>query len=53
MELVPTMLLGMDWDQQIEEDSGTVQQALVRLMHRYKLGSIQSLTYRLQINLAD
>ena len=53
VELVPSMLLGMDWDQQIEEENGPVQQALVRLMQRYKVGSIQSLTYGLQINLAD
>jgi hypothetical protein len=53
VELVPSMLLGMDWDQQIEEENGSVQQALVRLMQRYKVGSIQSLTYGLQINLAD
>lgn len=53
VELVPSMLLGMDWDQQIEEDNGPVQQALELLMQRYKVGSIQSLTYGLQINLAD
>lgn len=53
VELVPSMLMGMDWDQQIEEENGPVQQALVRLMQRYKVGSIQSLTYGLQINLAD
>jgi len=53
VELVPSMLLGMDWDQQIEEEKGPVRQALVRLMQRYKVGSIQSLTYGLQINLAD
>jgi hypothetical protein len=53
VELVPSMLLGMDWDQHIEEENGPVQQALVRLMQRYKVGSIQSLTYGLQINLAD
>ena len=53
VELVPSMLLGMDWDQQIGEENGPVQQALVRLMQRYKVGSIQSLTYGLQINLAD
>lgn len=53
VELVPSMLLGIDWDQQIEEEDGPVQQALVRLMQRYKVGSIQSLTYGLQINLAD
>jgi sugar phosphate isomerase/epimerase len=53
VELVPSMLLGMDWDQQIEEENGPVQQALERLMERYTVGSIQSLTYGLQINLAD
>ena len=53
VELVPSMLLGIDWDQQIEEEDGPVQQALVRLLQRYKVGSIQSLTYGLQINLAD
>jgi sugar phosphate isomerase/epimerase len=53
VELVPSMLLGMDWDQQIEEENGPVQQALVCLMQGYKVGSIQSLTYGLQINLAD
>ena len=52
VELVPSMLLGMDWDQQIEEENGPVQQALVCLMQRYKVASIQSLTYGLQINLA-
>ena len=53
VELVPSMLLGIDWDQQIEEENGPAQQALVRLLQRYKVGSIQSLTYGLQINLAD
>ena len=53
VELVPSMLLGIDWDQQIEEEDGPVQQAMVRLLQRYKVGSIQSLTYGLQINLAD
>lgn len=53
VELVPSLLLGMDWDQQIEEENGPVQQALVRLMQRYKVRSIQSLTYGLPINLAD
>lgn len=53
VELVPSMMLGMDWDQQIEDENGSVQQALVSLMQRYKVGSIQSLTYGLQINLAD
>ena len=52
VELVPSMLLGMDWDQQIEDENGPVQQALVCLMQRYKVASIQSLTYGLQINLA-
>lgn len=53
VELVPTMLLGMDWDQQIEGEYGTVHQAMERLMQRYTVGSVQALTYGLQINLAD
>jgi len=53
VELVPSMLLGMDWDQQIDEQYGPVQQALERLMEQYTVSSIQSLTYGLQINLAD
>ena len=53
VELVPSMLLGMEWDQQIEGEYGPVQQALERLMRRYTVGSIQSLTYGLEINLAD
>lgn len=53
VELVPSMLLGMDWDQQIDGQYGPVQQALKRLMERYTVASIQSLTYGLQINLAD
>jgi hypothetical protein len=47
------MLLVMNWDQQIEEDNGNDQQALVHLVNRYKVGSIQSLTYGLQIILAE
>jgi len=53
VELVPSMLLGMDWDQQIEEANGPVQLALERLLQGYTVGSIQSLTYGLHINLAD
>jgi hypothetical protein len=53
VELVPSMLLGMDWDQQIDGQYGAVHQAMERLMERYTVSSIQSLTYGLQINLAD
>lgn len=53
VELVPSMMLGMNWDEQIYEENGPVQQALRRLMNQYSVGSIQSLTYGLQINLAD
>jgi hypothetical protein len=53
VELVPSMCLGMDWDQQIEHQPAPVQKALQRLIQRYTVGSIQSLTYGLSINLAD
>ena len=53
VELVPSMMLGVDWDQQINDQTGTVQQALERLLEHYKVESIQSLTYGLPINLAE
>ena len=53
VELVPSMVLGENWDQQIEAPGGAVQQALQQLLRRYSVGSIQSLTYGLPINLAD
>jgi sugar phosphate isomerase/epimerase len=53
VELVPSMILGGDWDQQIGEQSGVVRQALERLLEQYTVGSIQSLTYGLPINLAE
>ena len=53
VELVPSMVLGLDWDQHIEVQGGHVQLALEHLMQRCTVGSIQSLTYGLQINLAD
>lgn len=53
VELVPSMLLGMDWDEQIERGDHAFQNALERFMQRYTVGSIQSLTYGLEINLAD
>ena len=53
VELVPSMLLGMGWDQEIEAEQGHIQQALDQLMQRFTVGSIQSLTYGLEINLAD
>ena len=37
VELVPSMLLGMDWDQQIEEENGPVLQALEHLMCLYRV----------------
>lgn len=53
VELVPSMVLGVDWDQQIEAQAGPVQQALEQLLQRCTVGTIQSLTYGLPINLAD
>lgn len=53
VELVPSMALGVDWDHQIEAQGGPVQHALDHLLERYAVGSIQSLTYGLKINLAD
>mgnify|MGYP006278487291 CR=1 FL=1 len=53
VELVPSMVLGVDWDLQIGAQSGPVQNALERLLKQYEVASIQSLTYGLQINLAD
>jgi len=53
VELVPSMALGVDWDHQIETHGGPAQHALDHLLERYAVGSIQSLTYGLKINLAD
>lgn len=53
VELVPSMVLGVDWDHQIDTHGGTVRHALDHLLERYAVGSIQSLTYGLKINLAD
>jgi hypothetical protein len=52
VELVPSMIFGVDWDQQINDEKGPVRQALERLLEHYKVESIQSLTYGLPINLA-
>jgi sugar phosphate isomerase/epimerase len=53
VELVPSMVLGVDWDQYITKQDGPVQEALEQLLQRCTVGSIQSLTYGLAINLAD
>ena len=52
VELVPGMVLGSDWDQQINKPSAC-RDALTLLMDSYIVTSIQSLTYGLNINLAD
>lgn len=53
VELVPSMLMGIDWDKKIEAVNGPIQQAIKRMMQQYSVASIQSLTYGLNINLAD
>ena len=53
VELVPSMVLGVDWDQHIYAKGDPVQEQLQLLIKRYTVESIQSLTYGLQINLAD
>lgn len=53
VELVPSMVLGMDWDQCIGAETGPIQDAVDRLVKFYTVSSIQSLTYGLPINLAD
>lgn len=53
VELVPSMVLGEDWDQHITKQEGPVQEALEQLLQVCTVGSIQSLTYGLAINLAD
>jgi hypothetical protein len=53
VELVPSMVLGVDWDRQIEAQAGPVHLAMEQLLQRCSVGSIQSLTYGLPINLAD
>ena len=43
----------MDWDQKINDPTGGVREALDLFLKHYTIGSIQSLTYGLAINLAD
>jgi hypothetical protein len=52
VELVPGMVLGAEWDQYITKTSAA-SEALAQLMDCYTVTSIQSLTYGLNINLAD
>lgn len=52
VELVPGMILGSDWDRQIDQSSAC-RDALAHLMSGYTVTSIQSLTYGLHINLGD
>jgi len=52
VELVPGMVLGSDWDREIDQPSAC-RDALAQLMSGYTVTSIQSLTYGLHINLAD
>jgi hypothetical protein len=52
VELVPGMVLGPEWDQYITQPSAA-SDALALLMNSYSVTSIQSLTYDLNINLAD
>jgi hypothetical protein len=51
-ELVPGMLFGADWDYQIGESLGFTD-ALIRLTNAYTVSSIQSLTFGLDICLAE
>ena len=52
VELVPGMVLGPQWDQQINEPSACTDHLAI-LTSKYTVTSIQSLTYGLNINLAD
>jgi len=52
VELVPGMVLGSEWDKNISQPSAT-SDALELLTNSYSVTSIQSLTYGLNINLAD
>jgi hypothetical protein len=53
VEVVPSFCFGMDWDQKIEDQSTSVYKNLEYLRKHYTVGSIQSLTYGLDIQLAD
>jgi hypothetical protein len=52
IELVPGMLLGSEWEKEINQPSAA-SKALALMMSSYTVTSIQSLTYGLNINLAD
>lgn len=52
IELVPGMLLGSEWEKEINQPSAA-SKALALLMSSYTVTSIQSLTYGLNINLTD
>jgi hypothetical protein len=53
VELIPSMVLGFNWDQQLDAVNGPTRLALEQLQSRCSVGTIQSLTYGLDINLAD
>lgn len=53
VEMVPSICLGMDWDQEIEDQTTTVYKNVKHLTKYYTVRSIQSLTYGLDIQLAD
>ena len=53
VELVPSLLLGPNWDKFPDLVTSDSCYLLEKLTQRYKVGSIQSLTYGLDINLAD
>ena len=50
VELVPSLLLGPDWD--VREEPGSWH-SLQQLVNRFEVTSIQSLTYGLSLNLTD
>ena len=52
VELVPSMLLGSEWDDICFEKSNKYTSILDKFLSYYKVKSIQSLTYGLDINLA-
>lgn len=52
LECVPSMLFGLDWDHRVSERVSDSDQ-LSRLLSIYQIPSIQSLTYGLDINLAE
>ena len=53
IELVPSMILGNDWDQLLLNTYSELPSQLTNVLHKYKVSSIQSLTFGLDINLAD